>query len=101
MVITFSGVLTGIFLTPVIGAVVILLLKKEAKEQARIIAATCTGIALLLALFVFFGYSVDDANAINGDGGTYFALRITSSGSSRWASRGTWGWTGSARRWCC
>lgn len=74
MVITFSGVLTGILLTPVIGAVIILLLKKEAKEQARIIAAMSTGIALLLALFVFFGYSVDQANTVNGDGGTYFAF---------------------------
>ena len=101
MVITFSGVLTGIFLTPVSGAVIILLLKKEAKEQARIIAATCTGIALLLALFVFFGHSVYDANAINGDGGTYFAFEdhvkwIESVGIS-WHL----GWTGSARRWCC
>ncbi|MBN1680358.1 MAG: NADH-quinone oxidoreductase subunit M [Anaerolineae bacterium] len=63
MVITFSGVLTGILLTPVIGAIVILLLDDESKEQARIIAALATGITLLLALGVFLGYSVDDANA--------------------------------------
>ncbi len=74
MVITFSGVLTGILLTPVIGAVIILLLDKEAKEQARIIAAMCTGIVLLLALGVFFGYSVADANAAADAGETYFAF---------------------------
>jgi len=62
MVITFSGVLTGILLTPVVGAVIILLLKPESKEQARIIAAMSTGVTLLLALGVFFTYSVDDAN---------------------------------------
>ena len=63
MVITFSGVLTGILLTPVIGAIIILLLKKESKEQARIVAAMATGVCLLLALGVFFGYSVHNANA--------------------------------------
>ena len=73
MVITFSGVLTGILLTPVIGAIIILLLDKESKEQARIVAAMSTGIALLLALGVFFGYSVDKANAV-GAGQTYFAF---------------------------
>jgi NADH-quinone oxidoreductase subunit M len=74
MVITFSGVLTGILLVPVIGAILILLLNKESKEQARIIAALSTGVCLLLALGVFFGYSVDEANAVNGDGGAYFAF---------------------------
>ena len=64
MVITFSGVLTGILLAPMVGAVVILLLKPEAKEQARIIAAVTMGIVFLLSLGVFFGYSVDDANAV-------------------------------------
>lgn len=64
MVITFSGVLTGILLTPVIGAIIILLLDKESKEQARIVAAMTTGIALMLALGVFLGYSADDADAV-------------------------------------
>ncbi|MBI5960406.1 MAG: NADH-quinone oxidoreductase subunit M [Chloroflexi bacterium] len=74
MVISFSGVLTGILLTPVIGAIIILLLNKESKEQARIIAAMSTGIALLLALGVFFGYDVDAANAAADQGQTYFAF---------------------------
>ncbi len=74
MVITFSGVLTGILLTPVIGAIIILLLDKESKEQARIVAAMATGIALLLALGVFFGYSADKANAATEAGQTYFAF---------------------------
>jgi NADH-quinone oxidoreductase subunit M len=73
MVVTFSGVLTGILLTPVIGAVIILLLKKDSKEQARIVAAMSTGIVLLLALGVFIGYNVDQANAAAADGQTYFA----------------------------
>ncbi len=64
MVITFSGVLTGILLAPMVGAVVILLLKPEAKEQARLIAAVTMGVVLLLSMGVFFGYSVDDANAV-------------------------------------
>jgi NADH-quinone oxidoreductase subunit M len=73
MVITFSGALTGILLTPIIGAVIILLLDKEAKEQARIVAALTTGIALLLALGVFFGFSVDAANSAADTGESYFA----------------------------
>ncbi len=60
---TFNGILTSIVLAPIIGAIVILLLKKEAKEQARIVAATTMGIVLLLALGVFFGYDTDGANA--------------------------------------
>lgn len=60
---TFNGILTGIVLAPIVGAIVILLLNKESKEQARIIAATTMGIVLLMALGVFFGYDVDDANA--------------------------------------
>jgi NADH-quinone oxidoreductase subunit M len=74
MVISFSGALTGILLTPVIGAIIILLLNKESKEQARIIAAMSTGIALLLALGVFLGYDVDAANAAANQGQTYFAF---------------------------
>jgi len=73
MVMTFSGVLTGILLIPLISAIIILLLPKEKKEEARIIAAMATGMVLLLALGVFFGYSVDDANAANDNGQAYFA----------------------------
>ncbi|NDJ78680.1 MAG: NADH-quinone oxidoreductase subunit M [Chloroflexi bacterium] len=63
MVITFSGVLTGILFTPVIGAILILLLNPERKDEIRTVAAMTTGITLLLALGVFFGYNTDDANA--------------------------------------
>ena len=73
MVMTFSGVLTGILLIPLISAILILLLPKDKKDEVRIIAAMATGIVLLLALGVFFGYSVDDANAANDNGQTYFA----------------------------
>ncbi|MBN1203128.1 MAG: NADH-quinone oxidoreductase subunit M [Anaerolineae bacterium] len=73
MVITFSGVLTGILLTPIVAAVIILLLKDESKEQARIVAALAIGFTLLLALGVFFGYNVDEANAAADAGDTYFA----------------------------
>ncbi len=73
--VTFSGILTGIILAPIVGAVVILLLDKESKEQARIIAAVTMGVVLLLALFVFFGFNVDEATAKYDDGGgTYFAF---------------------------
>jgi NADH-quinone oxidoreductase subunit M len=74
MVVTFSGVLTGILLTPMIGAIIILLLKSESREQARIVAAMSTGICLMLALGVFFGYDVDAANAAVEGGETYFAF---------------------------
>jgi NADH-quinone oxidoreductase subunit M len=74
MVITFSGVLTGILFMPVIGAIIILLLKRESKEQARIVAAMATGVCLLLALGVFFGYSVHNANAAAENGQSYFAF---------------------------
>ncbi|HML24333.1 MAG TPA: NADH-quinone oxidoreductase subunit M [Aggregatilinea sp.] len=70
----FSGVLTGILLLPVIGAVLILLLKKESKEQARIIAAVIMGVCLLLSLGVFFGFDTDAANAAAANGQTYFAF---------------------------
>jgi NADH-quinone oxidoreductase subunit M len=72
--VTFSGVLTGILLAPVFGAVVILLLKKDSKEQARIIAATTVGVALVLALGVFFGFDTDAANQAAANGQTYFAF---------------------------
>ncbi|HEX3049217.1 MAG TPA: hypothetical protein VHP83_01070, partial [Aggregatilineaceae bacterium] len=74
MVITFSGVLTGMLLAPVVGAVIILFLNKESKEQARIIAAMTMGIVLLLALGVFFGYDVDAANKAADQGQSYFAF---------------------------
>ena len=64
MVITFSGVLTGILLTPVIGAIIILLLDSERKDIIRTVAALTTGVTLLLALGVFFGYNTDAANAV-------------------------------------
>jgi len=70
----FSGVLTGILLTPIVGAIIILLLKKESKEQARIIAAMATGITLLLALFVFFGYNTSEAREAAEAGQTAFAF---------------------------
>jgi NADH-quinone oxidoreductase subunit M len=72
--VTFSGVLTGILLAPVFGAVVILLLKKDSKEQARIIAATTMGVALVLALGVFFGFDTDAANQAAENGQTYFGF---------------------------
>ncbi len=71
---SFSGVLTGILLLPVIGAVIILLLNKDAREQARIIAAVVMGACLLLSLGIFFGYDVDAANAAAERGETYFAF---------------------------
>ncbi|NLE52090.1 MAG: hypothetical protein GX613_11855, partial [Chloroflexi bacterium] len=74
MVITFSGVLTGILLVPVLGAIVILLLPKDQKDAARIIAAVTTGVVLLLALGVFFGYDTDAANAAADAGEVYFAF---------------------------
>lgn len=70
----FSGVLTGMLLLPVIGAVLILLLNKEAKEQARIIAAVVMGACLLLSLGVFFGFDTGAANAAAANGQTYFAF---------------------------
>jgi len=74
MVITFSGVLTGMLLAPIVGAVIILFLNKESKEQARIVAAMTMGIVLLLALGVFFGYDVDAANKAADQGQSYFAF---------------------------
>jgi NADH-quinone oxidoreductase subunit M len=56
-------VLSIIALTPIAGAILILLLPKSAKQEARLIAAAATGFSLLLGLFVFFNYNVDFANA--------------------------------------
>jgi NADH-quinone oxidoreductase subunit M len=67
----FNGILTAILAFPFIGAIIILMLNKEAKEQARTIAAFATGASLVLGLIVFFTYDVDEANiaqaALNGD----------------------------------
>jgi NADH-quinone oxidoreductase subunit M len=63
----FSGVLTGILAFPFVGAIVILFLNKESKEQARIIAAFATLASLVLSAFVFFSYDTDQARADNID----------------------------------
>lgn len=59
----FSGVLTGILAFPFIGAIIILFLDKDAKDQAKIIAAFSTGASLILSLLVFFTYDADAAKA--------------------------------------
>ncbi len=56
-------VLSIITLTPVFGALLILLLPKTARQESRVIAAAATGFSLLLGLFVYFNYDVDAANA--------------------------------------
>ncbi|GAB4569307.1 MAG: NADH-quinone oxidoreductase subunit M [Anaerolineae bacterium] len=56
-------VLSIITLTPVVGAILILLLPKTAKQEARLIAAAATGFSLLLGLLVYFGYDVEFANS--------------------------------------
>ena len=56
-------VLSIITLTPIAGALLILLLPRTAKQEARLIAAAATGFSLLLALLVFVSYDVDFANA--------------------------------------
>jgi NADH-quinone oxidoreductase subunit M len=56
-------VLSVITLAPIAGAILILLLPKTAKQEARIIAAAATGFSLLLGLFVYFNYDVAAANA--------------------------------------
>jgi NADH-quinone oxidoreductase subunit M len=56
-------VLSIITLTPVAAALLILLLPRTAKQEARLIAAAATGFSLLLGLFVYFNYDVDAANA--------------------------------------
>lgn len=75
----FTGILTGILAFPIIGGLIILLLlDKEAKEQARIVAAFATGASLVLGMFVYFSYDVDAANAAhqslinNGEGAIAF-----------------------------
>ena len=56
-------VLSIITLTPVAGALLILLLPKTAKQEARLIAAAATGFSLLLALLVYANYDVAFANS--------------------------------------
>ena len=62
MEIEFAGILTGILALPIIGAIIILLLDEDAKDQARWIAAGAAGASLVLGLFVFFTYDVDSSS---------------------------------------
>ncbi len=55
-------VLSIITLTPVAAALLILLMPKSAKQEARIIAAAATGFSLLLGILVFANYDVTLAN---------------------------------------
>ncbi|NDJ84550.1 MAG: hypothetical protein GYB66_01560, partial [Chloroflexi bacterium] len=59
----FTGILTGILAFPIFGAIVILLLDKEAKVQARWIALSAVATSLALGLLVYFTYDVDAAQA--------------------------------------
>ena len=61
----FTGILTGIVFIPIIGALVILFLNKEQRQEARVIAAGATLASLLLSGFVFLSYDVDAANEFN------------------------------------
>lgn len=75
-----SGILTGIVAVPTFAALIILFLRKDQKEEARIIAAAATLVSLLLSAFVFFSYDVEEANAFNeanatnAQGDLYFAF---------------------------
>ncbi|MBZ0310196.1 MAG: hypothetical protein K8I82_29320, partial [Anaerolineae bacterium] len=75
-----SGILTGIVAVPTFAALVILFLKKDQKQEARVIAAAATLVSLLLSAFVFFSFNVEEANAINAanrtdeQGDLYFAF---------------------------
>lgn len=60
-----SGILTGIVAVPTFAALIILFLRKDQKDEARIIAAAATLVSLLLSAFVFFSYDVEAANAFN------------------------------------
>ncbi|HLA45421.1 MAG TPA: hypothetical protein VJZ27_18370 [Aggregatilineales bacterium] len=74
----FNGILTGIVFIPIIAALVILMLSKEQKQEARVIAAGATLASLMLGGFVFLTYDVEAANsfneqnAANPDGELYF-----------------------------
>jgi len=65
----FSGILTGIVLVPTVAAIIILFLRKDQFQEARVIAAAATLGSLLLSAFVFFTYDVDLANRQNAAGG--------------------------------
>ncbi len=56
-------VLSIITLTPAVAALLILLLPKTAKQEARIIAAAATGFSFLLAILMYFSYDVNFANS--------------------------------------
>src|SRR5688572_27256611 len=71
----FAGVLTGIVFIPVVAALVILMLPKGSKQEARVIAAAATLGSLLLSLFVMLAFNVEEANATVGDtSNVYFAF---------------------------
>lgn len=57
--VSFFGVLSVIVFSPIVAGVLILLLPEERKDAARIVAAVTTGICLILALTVYFGYSAE------------------------------------------
>ncbi len=75
-----SGILTGIVAVPTFAALIILFLRKDQKQEARVIAAAATLVSLLLSAFVFFSFDVEEANAINSanrtdtQGDLYFAF---------------------------
>ena len=61
----FDGILTGILAFPFVGAIIILMLGKEDKLQARWIALFATVTSLALGFLVFATYDVDTARADN------------------------------------
>lgn len=74
----FNGILTGIVFIPIVASLVILMLGKNQRQEARVIAAGATLTSLLLSAFVFFSFDVEEANTTNAanlqDGGLYFAF---------------------------
>ncbi len=75
----FNGILSGVVFIPVIAALVILLLNKEQRQEARVIAAGATLASLLLSAFVFFTFDVDAAAEFNAEnaeaGGLFFDVQ--------------------------
>lgn len=61
----FNGILTAIIAVPTIAALIILFLKKEQKQEARVIAAAATLVSLFMSGIVFLTYDVDAANSFN------------------------------------
>ena len=57
-------VLTLIFLSPVVAAVIILLTPKDKTMFVRVVAATATFISLVLAIYVFVAYDRNAAAAL-------------------------------------